>query len=241
MMQNSPVACARAVRTAAPLPRLRSCRTSRITPGARAAIASTISTEPSVEPSSTTTISRLIPASSGAASTLSSRGAMNSSSLYSGTRIESLEAHMQRFLHSTVPDRGSLPVGYPDGMQKHRLTGLLALALSGACPAAELRQPTIDAFDGYIRTQEQRIDAQVHGPENGFLWSAASPERLRQLQAGGIAVESRTSSASLPVRDSTAIPPARSWRERSGDAADHKNPFSGPCTCASMRCSCVRM
>ncbi len=84
-------------------------------------------------------------------------------------------------------------------MQKHRLTGLLALALSGACPAAELRQPTIDAFDGYIRTQEQRIDAQVHGPENGFLWSAASPERLRQLQAGGIAVESRTGKDALEV------------------------------------------
>lgn len=83
MTVNSPRACPKAVRTAAPLPRFFPCRKTRINPGCAAASASAISPDPSVEPSSTTRISRS--PGSGAARTRRSNSGRNSSSFQTGT------------------------------------------------------------------------------------------------------------------------------------------------------------
>src|ERR1035438_2677897 len=73
---------------AAPFPRLRSKRIKRISPGNFWDISSTISAESSVEPSSTTIISRSRPAGRGARITRSRIVPTYSSSLKSGIRME---------------------------------------------------------------------------------------------------------------------------------------------------------
>lgn len=49
--------------------------------------------------------------------------------------------------------------------------------------AAELRQPTQDAFDRYIRSTESRLSQQVK--RGGvFLWVEGSPERMSEIRKG---------------------------------------------------------
>ncbi len=62
----------------------------------------------------------------------------------------------------------------------------LLLAPEGV--AAELKKETVQAFEHYIRAAEARIDDQVRGSK-GFLWSGESPERLKLLHQGEVAIQ----------------------------------------------------
>src|SRR5579872_3842346 len=87
---------------AAPLPRFCGWRSSRTTPGWRRTNSSTMRSEPSVEPSSTTTISRSRPSGSGATSARPNMDAIYSSSLKSGTRIDKREAGTRGIVSASI-------------------------------------------------------------------------------------------------------------------------------------------
>jgi hypothetical protein len=59
------------------------------------------------------------------------------------------------------------------------------LVVSGAryAQAADLKQPTVQAFDKYIRQTEQRLDAR-----KVFLWADESADRARRLRQGEVVV-----------------------------------------------------
>ncbi len=48
-----------------------------------------------------------------------------------------------------------------------------------SCPAAELKQKTVEAFDHYVRNTEARIDAELR-PGGPFLWVDSLPRSRRQ-------------------------------------------------------------
>jgi hypothetical protein len=81
----------------------------------------------------------------------------------------------------------------------------LSIALLGAASAlpgqrlmiAELKPPTIEAFDGYVRAAESTIDERVIG-KRSFLWTDESAERRDEVARGNIALEYRSAGASIP-------------------------------------------
>src|SRR6185295_9628962 len=60
-----------------------------------------------------------------------------------------------------------------------KVMGWIALVLLAATPlaAAELKPQTAEAFDRYIRSTEQRLDARRQ-----FLWADESPERAARVR-----------------------------------------------------------
>lgn len=60
-----------------------------------------------------------------------------------------------------------------------RFTLALILTLTAATHAAELKQPTIDAFNRYVQFTEQRFDADLR-PGTPFLWIDGLPPTDRQ-------------------------------------------------------------
>src|SRR5688572_3399324 len=116
---------------AAPFPRLWSLVSKRITPGCFAATASTWHTDPSVEPSSETIISRAIFAGNGAAMTRSSNGPTKSSSLKSGTRTDSF---------ITPPPVSSCRCGCHQSVAASRLRRRDGRLRTVPCPHLELKE-----------------------------------------------------------------------------------------------------
>lgn len=64
---------------------------------------------------------------------------------------------------------------------------LCCAALAAISAGAELRKETLEAFQGYVRATEARLDG-MRGPGH-FLWAEQSPERLRQLREGQILIQ----------------------------------------------------
>ena len=72
-----------------------------------------------------------------------------------------------------------------------RIAATLAILifLPGAVPshAAELKQATVEAWDGYVRTVNSAMSRRAAG-ETPFLWVDESPDLLRRVQAGEVLV-----------------------------------------------------
>jgi len=69
-----------------------------------------------------------------------------------------------------------------------RWIAVAALAMSaGRAPAAELTKQTIAAYDAYRSKAEARIDSDSRSAR--FLWTDASPERLRAVRNGQIVTQ----------------------------------------------------
>ena len=72
-----------------------------------------------------------------------------------------------------------------------RIAATLAILifLSGAVPshAAELKQATVEAWDGYVRTVNSAMSRRAAG-ETPFLWVDESRDLLRRVQAGEVLV-----------------------------------------------------
>jgi hypothetical protein len=62
--------------------------------------------------------------------------------------------------------------------------------------AAELKPATVRAWDGYIHTQEARIEREVHATP--FLWADSKPEGRSRLRAGEILTERRSAGDKTP-------------------------------------------
>jgi hypothetical protein len=77
--------------------------------------------------------------------------------------------------------------------------GFLAL-LPGPQPAAhaaELKPRTVEAFDAYMRTAEQRLQKQIKdGP---FLWMDGAPARVQQVRQGQTVVGPWTSKGEIEI------------------------------------------
>jgi hypothetical protein len=85
--------------------------------------------------------------------------------------------------------------------RSRRAGALLALWLgadAAGAQTAELKPPTVAAFDAYIRSAETRIDAQTRGVP-AFLWVDESPERLRQARTGQILSQPWAGEAEISV------------------------------------------
>lgn len=63
-------------------------------------------------------------------------------------------------------------------------------ALAAPLAAFELKPPTVDGFNRYVKEAEQRLDARKN-----FLWADESPERVRRLKQGEAVVEPTGKSA----------------------------------------------
>jgi hypothetical protein len=63
----------------------------------------------------------------------------------------------------------------------------LWLLAAGGARSAELKPVTIEAFDRYVRAAEARIEGRARARD--FLWTDESPERLKAVRGGEIAVE----------------------------------------------------
>jgi hypothetical protein len=66
------------------------------------------------------------------------------------------------------------------------MTGLPVVVLLGIIPHARLTQPTLAAFDSYVRGREAAFEKQA-GAER-FLWAEETPERWARLRREGILV-----------------------------------------------------
>ena len=85
---------------------------------------------------------------------------------------------------------------------------IVSIALLGAASGlpgqklliAELKPPTIQAFDAYVRTAESVVNERASG-KRSFLWTDESPERRGEVLRGNIALEYR--SAGTPIPDGT--------------------------------------
>ncbi|MGC9969338.1 MAG: hypothetical protein ABSE56_01990 [Bryobacteraceae bacterium] len=76
--------------------------------------------------------------------------------------------------------------------------GAMCCALLAALSAAaELNKQTVQAFERYTRATETRLEEKrASGP---FLWTDESPERLRQVREGQIAIEPWSGKGDLEV------------------------------------------
>ena len=82
---------------------------------------------------------------------------------------------------------------------------LLALA-AGAAPAfaaelltVELKPPTVEAFDDYMRKAEARVDRQTQASD--FLWVDGAPERKRQALGGQVLAEPFAANGEVEIAD----------------------------------------
>jgi len=74
----------------------------------------------------------------------------------------------------------------------YRIAACLFLVLLTDLPDAvkiELQKPTVEAFETYIRSAENRIEREVH--DEPFLWTDTSANRRQRVLQGEIVVESR--------------------------------------------------
>lgn len=62
---------------------------------------------------------------------------------------------------------------------------------------AELRKPTVEAFDSYVSRAEARIQKNIQS--GSFLWSDESPDRLREVRAGQIVVQPYSGNGAVSV------------------------------------------
>jgi hypothetical protein len=62
---------------------------------------------------------------------------------------------------------------------------------------AELKPPTIQAFDRYVRNAESVVEERVRG-QRTFLWTDESRERRAEVLRGDIALERRSARADIP-------------------------------------------
>ncbi|HUI57356.1 MAG TPA: hypothetical protein VLY04_20410 [Bryobacteraceae bacterium] len=77
----------------------------------------------------------------------------------------------------------------------HRFATAALLLAGWQCgTAAELRPPTVEAFDRYIRQTEQRLDAR-----KTFLWADESPARAQRVRQGEVVVEPTGAKALIDV------------------------------------------
>lgn len=67
------------------------------------------------------------------------------------------------------------------------MTGLPLVVLLGIIPHAKLTQPTLAAFDKYVRGREAAFEKQA-GAER-FLWAEQTPQRWAKLRQDGFVVE----------------------------------------------------
>ncbi len=86
-----------------------------------------------------------------------------------------------------------------------RMHGFFLFAVASSVLAspswsAELRQPTLQAFERYVHDREAAMEREVRGPASSFLWSTAQPGRVQQMRAGAVVTESRTG------KDAQAVP-----------------------------------
>lgn len=72
----------------------------------------------------------------------------------------------------------------------------MAALLAAPLDAAELKPPTVAAFDRYIRQAEQRLDGR-----KDFLWSDESSERARRVRQGEAVVEPFSGKGDVDVPD----------------------------------------
>ena len=73
-------------------------------------------------------------------------------------------------------------------------------AWAAAVFAAELKPAAIQAFYRYIRATEARLDGQPDGAGK-FLWVDGSPERLRQVRNGEVAIQPWTGKGEVEAPD----------------------------------------
>jgi hypothetical protein len=79
-----------------------------------------------------------------------------------------------------------------------KVTGICAI-LATQVAAIELKTPTVQAYDGYIKRLESRLDEQSKGA--AFLWADQAPDRAAQLRQGQVLAESVTGKNALGVPD----------------------------------------
>ena len=72
---------------------------------------------------------------------------------------------------------------------------LLVTSAQRALPA-DLKGPTVEAFDRYIRQTEQHLNTR-----KSFLWADESPERARRVRAGEVVVEPTGANPLIEVSD----------------------------------------
>jgi hypothetical protein len=78
------------------------------------------------------------------------------------------------------------------------LSFLLLVPLPDAI-TVELGRPTVEAFDGYMRSVEARFDQQTRdGPS---LWVDRSPARQRQVRQGQVLAEPWAAKGDIPITD----------------------------------------
>ncbi len=65
--------------------------------------------------------------------------------------------------------------------------------------AAELKKPTIEQFEAYIRKVEARMDESVR--KGDFLWVDHSPATLKEVRAGGVAIQPIVGKGETGIRD----------------------------------------
>ena len=68
--------------------------------------------------------------------------------------------------------------------------------IAGTAAAAELKAPTVEAFDRYIRQVETSLNQR-----RNFLWVDESPDRLKRARGGEVVVEPSGEKAIVPVPD----------------------------------------
>jgi hypothetical protein len=95
-------------------------------------------------------------------------------------------------MKSVNRQRTSTPFALPT-TERRRVVGaflaaaLLILAASSTSKGAELSSKTLQAWDGYVQTQNARVAE--YSSDKPFLWTDQSPTRLRRLHKGDFLVE----------------------------------------------------
>ena len=74
----------------------------------------------------------------------------------------------------------------------------LILAMAGLASAAELKRPTLDAWEQYVRGANTRMEGRL-APDKPFLWIDESAKRKARVRRGEVVVEPMTGRGSEPV------------------------------------------
>jgi len=76
----------------------------------------------------------------------------------------------------------------------------LILAMAGLASAAELKRPTLDAWQQYVRGANARMEARL-APDKPFLWIDESAGRKARVRRGEVVVEPMTGRGTESVPD----------------------------------------
>ncbi len=89
----------------------------------------------------------------------------------------------------------------PAGVYVVRMSPLIAVLVlqAAAIPAAELKKPTVEAFDHYVRKTETRLDDNLR--KGDFLWVDDNRETLSEVRAGRVAIRPMVGKGEMGVRD----------------------------------------